>query len=124
MAKTPYEKGLTFSSRLRFVRLNLGLKQLEVASRAGIPSRNYSKYETGDAFPQPAVIVRLCKALDVSSDFLLGISDNFEPISSGSDYICISESDGNRHLYNIPPDMRDRVVSMLRAGFPEIMKEE
>ena len=123
MAKTSTPKDQTISIRLRFARTNAGLTQREVSARAGIGVRNYSKYETGIAYPPPDSMIRLCKVLGVTSDYLLGLSDTFSPSDGGKDYISIMGADGSRHMYNIPEKSRDRVAAMLRAGFPELLEE-
>ena len=56
--------------------------------------------------PPADVLVRLCKALDVTSDFLLGISDSYSSSAAATDYICLMGSDGTRHVYNIPKDKK------------------
>lgn len=117
---------LDMGRRLRLARQNIGLTQKDLADRVGIGSRNYSKYESGWTFPPPHVLARLCESLDVSSDYLLGLSDDYrspETDRKGGDYICILDSDGTRHIHNIPEAKRDRVRALLEAGFPEIMDE-
>ena len=121
MAKTSYPP-FSLGHRLRFARLNADLTQREVSARANIHPRNYSRYELGDIFPPPDVLANLCRALGVSSDFILGLTDEFSPKESGHDYICIMESDGVRYMYNIPAQDRSRVSAMLHAVFPEIME--
>ena len=129
MAKVPYSHENAIAARLRFARSNLDLSQKDLSARAGINPRRYSKYELGDNVPPPDVLMALCRALNVSSDFLLGLSDDYErgvgsaAIAPAGDYICLTGADGSRHMYTIPADMRDRVSSMLMAAFPEIMKD-
>lgn len=124
MAKIPYARSVAIGPRLRFARTSAGLTQKELSDRAGIINRNYSKYETGETYPPPDVMVRLCQVLDVSSDFLLGLSDEYRAKDSdGGDYICMMGSDGSRHMYRIPDDLRARVSALLKAGVPEIMDE-
>ena len=123
--KTPYSREVMISQRLRFARINANLTQKEVSARAGISSRNYSKYEVGETFPPPDVMVRLCQVLGVTSDFLLGLSDEYTPgETSGSDFLCLTGSDGYRHMYSIPNEMSGRVSAMLMAGFPELMRDD
>lgn len=121
---------LDMGRRLRLARQNLNLTQKELADKVGMGNRNYSKYESGWTYPPPHVLARLCEVLDVSSDYLLGLSDDYRPIESGSgfsrkggDYVCIQGSDGEQHIHNIPEEKRDRVRALLEAGFPEIMDD-
>lgn len=125
MSKVPYGKDHSIASRLKFARVNAGMTQKELSDRIGINSRRYSKYEIGENVPPPDVMASLCRVLDVTSDFLIGLSDEYAPKDrKGNDYICLMGSDGSRKMYNIPPDMRDRVASMLMAGFPNLMSGE
>lgn len=123
MAKVRFSSNEILGARLRFARENAGLTQKELSDRLNIHPRNYSRYESGVSFPSGDVLVRLCKVLNVTSDFLLGISDSYASDAAETDYICLIGSDGSRHMYNIPKDKRDRVTAVLKAGFPEIMQE-
>lgn len=124
MAKLRFSSNEILGARLRFARKNAGMTQKELSERIHIDPRNYSRYESGMSCPPADVLVRLCKALDVTSDFLLGISDSYSSSAAATDYICLMGSDGTRHVYNIPKDKSDRVSAVLKAGFPEIITEE
>lgn len=63
-----------FAERLKEVRLDNGLTQKRAAEICGVTSCLYSKWEQGTRQPYIDKIVLLCNALDVSSDYLLGIS--------------------------------------------------
>ena len=61
--------------RLRNIRDQHGLTQDELAYRLSIGQSQLARYENGRAEPTPEVIVRLASELDVSADYLLGLSD-------------------------------------------------
>jgi transcriptional regulator with XRE-family HTH domain len=71
----------SFGDRLRYVRQRAGLSQYDVADLSGIPQPNISRLEHNEP-PNPSrfTIVRLCRALKVSSDFLLGIGPFKNPL--------------------------------------------
>ena len=112
-----------FKYRLRFLRQNAGLTQKDLASRIGASSGNVLKYELGETFPPMDLLLKIADFFDVSTDYLLGISDNPSHDGGAFDHIFITGSDGSRKLIPIPPEKRERVMSLLSAGFPELIEE-
>ena len=64
-----------FSERLRNQRQNSGRKQAEVAAVLGIQTRSYQAYEEGSREPDFEKLVILAKLFQVSTDYLLGVTD-------------------------------------------------
>lgn len=62
-----------FGNRLRKLRKQKNLTQKQLASLIGVKNSIISFYEVGDRIPSPEIIIKLATALNVSSDFLLGI---------------------------------------------------
>ena len=54
---------------------NLTLKQ--VAMGLSIPLQTYAAYEHGTREPSIAMIASICKFFDITSDYLIGLSDNY-----------------------------------------------
>lgn len=67
---------MDFGNHLRLIRKSKNLTQKQVASSINITERNYQRYESGDQKPAFEIIISLCKVLDVSADYLLGLSDD------------------------------------------------
>ena len=63
---------MTFLDRLKNARNDLGLSQKEVAEKLNIPVRTYASYERGERDISTATLTKICEALDISSDYLLG----------------------------------------------------
>ena len=61
------------AQRLRMLRAEYNLTQLDVAKKLGVSQQTYSKYENKSANLDSATIVKLCELFGVSSDYLLGI---------------------------------------------------
>ncbi|MBQ3234935.1 MAG: helix-turn-helix transcriptional regulator [Clostridia bacterium] len=61
--------------RLREVIKNSTLSQKEIALKIGVSAQTVSKYMKNDIFPALDTLAKLCHVLDVSSDYILGISD-------------------------------------------------
>ena len=68
------------AERLLTFRTKQGLTQEEVAEKIGVSNKTYSKWETGSTSPDLETLIRLAQAFCVTTDSLLGLSDN-PPIS-------------------------------------------
>ena len=65
---------LLFAKRLRELRREKGLSQVELGAMLGYGYTAISGYETGRNEPSFADFIRLCELLDVSADYILGLS--------------------------------------------------
>ncbi len=54
---------------------NSGLTTVEIAKRVGISPEMVTQYVTTKKLPKLDTFARLCKELDVSADYILGLSD-------------------------------------------------
>lgn len=108
-----------FGKRLREVRNLRGLKQVELAKKLGVTRSVISRYELGINDPPSENISKLAEILGVSSDYLLGRTDD-----PGIDNNNKREPDLNAPLYesnlgdallkvaemvyeyNLPPEVR------------------
>lgn len=63
------------SNRIKELREDRDLRQIDVAESTGIDQRTLSNYETGKTNPDSYSIIKLSEYYGVSSDYLLGISD-------------------------------------------------
>ncbi|MCH5147204.1 MAG: helix-turn-helix transcriptional regulator [Clostridiales bacterium] len=61
--------------RLREVIKSSGIPQKEIALAIGVSYQTVSKYMCDNVFPALDTFARLCKYLDVKSDYVLGISN-------------------------------------------------
>lgn len=52
-----------------------GLEQKFIAKKIGVSAQTVSKYITCDVFPSLDTFARLCKVVDVSSDYILGLKE-------------------------------------------------
>lgn len=64
-----------FSTRLRQLREENSLSQEAMAERIGISRVSIVNYESGKRTPDIEVVARVSRAFDVSSDYLVGLSD-------------------------------------------------
>jgi transcriptional regulator with XRE-family HTH domain len=61
--------------RLKELREQKGWSMRELALRCGIGETMIRKYETSDTEPNSSSLIKICQILEVSSDYLLGLSD-------------------------------------------------
>lgn len=61
--------------RLRESIKNATLTQKEIAKAVNVSPQTISKYMKLDIFPALDTLAKLCKLLDVSADYILGISN-------------------------------------------------
>lgn len=64
-----------FKERLRELRLEKGLRQLDVANAVGVTLRAICNYEAGTREPSLDMLISLCKVLETTPNYLLGFSD-------------------------------------------------
>lgn len=64
---------MEFSNRLKELRTQAGLTQLQLAQRLGITKSVISFYELSERAPSPDVLIRLAQIFHVSTDYLLGL---------------------------------------------------
>lgn len=71
-----------FGQRLRAARLLRELEQQHLAQKAGLPPSSISHFESGARKPSFDNLRGLAKALDVSTDYLLGRVDSIDRVES------------------------------------------
>ena len=62
--------------RLTELKSSKQLMQKEIARGAGVPLRTYQRYENGEREPSASIIISLADFFGVSTDYLLGRTDN------------------------------------------------
>ena len=66
---------MEFKDRLKAIRKEKGMTQKEGYLLLNISANGYASWEQGRTEPDIKMIKKLCKIYEVSSDYLLGISD-------------------------------------------------
>lgn len=62
----------TVRNRIRDLREDMDLRQIDVSKATGIDQKTLSNYETGKTNPDSFAIIRLAEFFQVSTDYLLG----------------------------------------------------
>lgn len=76
----------TIGYRISKARRHMNMNQKELAIKANITEGSLSRYENDIREPKAAALTQLAKALEVSTDYLLGISDEMEFENNSLDY--------------------------------------
>jgi len=63
-----------YGERLRAARTMKKLTQTELAERLGITQKSYQRMETGNHDLKMSTVYKICKTLDISADWLIGLS--------------------------------------------------
>lgn len=68
--------------RLKKLREKSGFTQKKVAAAFGLTNFQLSRYESGQSNPDPDLIAKFADFYEVSTDYLLGLTDNPQPKKS------------------------------------------
>ena len=63
------------ATRMRALRKTAGLSQADAAKKLDIALPTYCRYEYGQREPSPTTLVKMAKLYQVSTDYLLGLTD-------------------------------------------------
>lgn len=66
--------------RLRYLRVEAGHSQESLAQTLGIGQKQIWRYENGETEPDGETVALIARALNVSADYLLGLSDEIRPL--------------------------------------------
>ncbi len=66
-------------NRMKTLRMDSGLSQAALGNKLGVTQQTIGKWENENAEPGCAAISALCRLFGVTSDYLLGLSDNRQP---------------------------------------------
>ena len=66
---------MEFKKRFNEILQQSGKTQVEIAKALNVTKQCVNDYKTGKSVPSIETLYALCKYLDVSSDYLLGLTD-------------------------------------------------
>lgn len=74
-------------NRIKELREDRDLRQVDVSEATGIDQRTLSNYETGKTNPDSFAIIKLSEFFEVSTDYLLGVNKTTDNIIGKIDKI-------------------------------------
>lgn len=66
---------MLFTQRFQEALSQASISQVELANRIGISKQCISDFKSGKSFPSIQTLYLICKELNVTSDYLLGLSE-------------------------------------------------
>ena len=103
---------IEIANRLVQLRKSNNLSQEALAAKLGISRQAVSKWETDTGMPDISQIVPLAKALDVSTDYLLGIDKDKEK----TEIVSLREQIG-KHKISFSEDDAKRIYGLAKPYF-------
>lgn len=114
------------SIRLKALRTKHSKTQQEMADLLGITRQGYAKYENNLGEPDNSTLAKLADYFEVSTDYLLGRTDNLELASQEKDEVAFQPFANDPELYLFYkelPESDEDLVRKLREIW-EIIKEK
>ena len=114
-----------FTVRFKEVIDSEDIKQADLASKVGIARQCITDYKSGKSFPSIQTLSALCRALDIPSDYLLGLEDDFgaktaAPMSAPSPRSELAEDEKQIiEKYRSLPEQLKKLVREQIAVFSE-----
>ena len=71
----------SFDKRLRAARRRRGLSQEGLARLVDASKNSVQNWERNGTLPRCETVVAIARVLDVSADYLLGLSDDLDPVA-------------------------------------------
>lgn len=116
----------TIGYRISKARRYMNINQKELALKANIPEGSLSRYENDIREPKAAAIIQIADALEVSTDYLLGLTDEMEIKNNSLAYkndvefnelMASTEKEflTRRVLYDGEPVTQEAIDNMLHA---------
>lgn len=104
--------------RIAELRRERGMNQEELAELATLSRISIARYETGKIEPGAKALGRIADALEVSTDILLGRSEEPpEPPESPRTFEARAVSAG---MDDLPQEQRQMILNMVRAMYPNV----
>ncbi|MGX7200638.1 helix-turn-helix domain-containing protein [Enterococcus nangangensis] len=118
---------MLFNERLKALRKKNKLTQSELSKKLNIKPVTISSYELGNSTPNNDMLIALSKIFDVSTDYLLGRTDDPSPLSKEEKRnLTIEEALDNVMTYDDKPvsDHDREVLRRLFETYLDTKKED
>ncbi len=101
----------TISERLLFLLDVMDMKQTELAEQIGISKQSLYQYLHGKCEPRAEIIAKMARVLHTSADFVVGLTEDSEPISRTEESECVAcaENEFLQKYRKLSPEDRARI---------------
>ncbi|PKM72075.1 MAG: transcriptional regulator [Firmicutes bacterium HGW-Firmicutes-16] len=103
------------SEKLKQLRKELKLTQVELAARFGLTQQAIAKWEAGRTLPEPETISRIAGFFGVTTDYLLDMTDAFAAIGSASNVRIIGTVKAGYNALALEEDMGSALAEVKDA---------
>ncbi|GED13768.1 helix-turn-helix domain-containing protein [Aneurinibacillus migulanus] len=111
--------------RIKYLREKNNFSQKRLAESLGITNVQLSRYETGDRNPDPDTIKKIADFFEVSTDYLLGRTDNPSSKNNEDDSnINVAFYNGLKDLDDLEPDERQFILDMVEDTVARFKKRK
>lgn len=103
---------MTIGERIVFLREERGVSQKELAQSLHITAATLSRYENDIYQPKLEFLCEMCRVLNTSSDFLLGFSNQYEPLcaeNTNQPLMTVEEKDLINHYNKLSATNKARI---------------
>ena len=113
-----------FGKILRQLRKERGLTQAELATILNLDASSISKYEKADVSPSADVLLKVAQYFDVSTVFLLGLSNQKNTPTSNKAGGVAKWIEIQQLIANAPPEKVEEALKILRVLLPPAEHKE
>lgn len=103
----------TFGKTLKQLRAEKGFTQDGFADYLDIPFNTYKAYEADQRMPKSDGLLKLAKALNVSTDYLLGVDDERKPLKSSLMFNTEEENKMIRQIRTFDETVRQSIFDLV-----------
>ena len=108
-----------FSDKISSLMEKKNISQKDLAIKAKVTESAMSYYVNGSRVPRSDVLVRIANALDTSSDYLLGNTNDPTPIPESKDLLFLQ-----RNLNKLDEEQLKKAKNILSSVFDDIFNDE
>lgn len=76
-----------YTQRLQWIRDCRNISQKDLTEAIGLKQQQYARYEKGVNMMPVSYLIKICKYLDVSADYILGLTDEEKSYSTTTSVI-------------------------------------
>lgn len=102
--------------RLKTLREERNLSQLEVAKGIDTSQRNIGRWESGSNEPSSSFVIKLADFFEVSTDYLLGRESDFGVVTSkNKPMLTATETEVLKHFRLLPLELQREAIGFVKA---------
>jgi transcriptional regulator with XRE-family HTH domain len=110
--------------RVRTCRQRMEISQEGLANKLGMKRTNVANYEAGRVVPPGSVLLQLSEIFNVTTDYLLGLTDDPEKHTGELDEDLMQIQRAKKKLKGKDREKIERMVEMIKLSFIDATSED